>query len=69
MAPDIMRVGDPNYASYVTLGALENLDPYIDMQPDWNADDFLAGPYDVYKMDGSLWAVLDCIVGRGLFYN
>lgn len=68
-APDVIRTGDSTYPSYVVRGALENLDPFAAAQADWNKDDFLPGPYDVYVFQGSLWSVCDCPVGRGLFYN
>ena len=47
--PDVFYMGFPEFVEYHKLGALLDLQPYVDATPDFNALDFFPGTLDAFR--------------------
>jgi len=47
--PDVFYMGFPEFVTYHKMGALLDLQPYVDATPDFNALDFFPGTLDAFR--------------------
>lgn len=67
--PDIFWMNGPNFYQYSTDGLIQNLEPFIKEDGEFNKEAYLPAVVDLYSMEGELYAAPYFTDAVGLYYN
>lgn len=67
--PDVVRVWEPHVLDFGRAGQLLDLQPMIDAEPDFNAEDFLESFYDFPVIGGKRYGIADGWNGHICYFN
>lgn len=67
--PDVVRVWEPMVLDFGRANQVIDLQPFIDAQPDFNAEDFLENFYDFPVIAGKRYGIADGWNGHVAYYN
>lgn len=67
--PDVVRVWEPHVLEFGRAGQLNDLQPFIDSQPEFNAEDFYESFYDFPRINGQRFGIADDWNGHMAYYN
>lgn len=67
--PDVIRVWEPHVLEFGRAGQLNDLQPFIDSQPDFHPEDFYDSFYNFPLIEGSRFGVADDWNGHMAYFN
>lgn len=67
--PDVFWMNGPNFDKYTTSELIENLQPYIDKDDDYDTDNYYDTLTEMYSFEGDMYAAPYFFDSVAMFYN